>query len=132
MGTNTLDMELRPHRDGARTITMNANAQTSILIVDVMLPSSGGDHLSIPQVNLSISGYESDSLRKAHGRSPSRHDPGNFNYTTVGWASISSNKRSYWKKSTGRLQNRGMRIFPRRHICTRSLHITKEGISRRK
>ena len=36
-----------------------------------MLPSSGGDHLAILQVNLSISGYEPDSLRNFHIRSPS-------------------------------------------------------------
>ena len=29
MGTNTLDIEVRPHRDGARTLTMDANAQAS-------------------------------------------------------------------------------------------------------
>ena len=50
---------------------MDANAQTSIPIVDVMLPSAGGDHLAKPQVNLSISGYEHDSLRNSHIRSPS-------------------------------------------------------------
>ena len=67
-----MDVEVRPHRGGVRTLTMDANAQTSIPIVDVMLPSGMGDHLAIPQVNLSISGYEPDSLRKSHGRSPSR------------------------------------------------------------
>ena len=72
MGTNTLDTEVRPHRDGARTITMDANIQTSIPIVDVMLPCSRGDHLSIPQVNLSISGYEPDPLRHSHRRTSSR------------------------------------------------------------
>ena len=51
---------------------MDANAQTSILIMDIMLPSGRGDHLAISQVNLSISGYEPDSLRNSHGRSPSR------------------------------------------------------------
>ena len=51
---------------------MDAKTQTSIPIVDIMLPSSRGDQLAIPQVNLSISGYEPDSLRNSHGRSPSR------------------------------------------------------------
>ena len=41
MGTNTSDIEVRPHIDGVRTLTMDTNAQTSILIVDIMLPSSG-------------------------------------------------------------------------------------------
>ena len=72
MATNTLDIEVRSHRDGAKTMTKDANTQTSIPTVDVMLSSSRGDHLSIPQVNLSISGYEPDSLRNAHGRSSSR------------------------------------------------------------
>ena len=51
------------------TSTMEANAQTSIPIVDVMLPSGKGDHLTISQVNLSISGYEPDLLRISHMRS---------------------------------------------------------------
>ena len=50
---------------------MDANAQTSIPIVDVMLPSSGGDHVAIPQVNFSILGYEPDSLRNSQIRFPS-------------------------------------------------------------
>ena len=41
------------------------------LLLTVMLPSGGGDHLAIPQVNLSILGYEPDSLRNSHMRSPS-------------------------------------------------------------
>ena len=71
MGTNTWDVEVRPHRDKVRTSTMGANIQTFIPIVDIMLPSGGGDHLAIPQVNLSILGYEPDSLRNSHIRSPS-------------------------------------------------------------
>ena len=39
MGTNTSDIEVRPHRDGTRAPTSDANAQNSLLIVDVMLPS---------------------------------------------------------------------------------------------
>ena len=50
---------------------MEANAQTSIPIVDIMLSSGGGDYLAIPQVNLSILGYEPDLLRNSHMRSPS-------------------------------------------------------------
>ena len=42
MGTNTLDDEVRPHRDRVRTSAVDANAQTSIPIVDVMLPSGRG------------------------------------------------------------------------------------------
>ena len=70
MGTNTLDIEVRPHRDGARASTSDANAKTSLLIVDVMLPSGGEDQLAIPQINVSISGYEPNSLRDSCIRSP--------------------------------------------------------------
>ena len=69
VGTNTLDVVVEPNRDRLRTSTMETNPQTSIPIVDVMLPSGRGDHLMIPQVNLSISGYEPDSLRTSHMRS---------------------------------------------------------------
>ena len=65
-----MDVEVRPHRDGARLLTSDANAQASLPIVDVMLPSGGGDQLAISQINLSISGYEPDSLRGYHIRSP--------------------------------------------------------------
>ena len=68
IGTNTLDVEVRPHGDGTRTSTLDANAQASLPIVDVMLPSVRGNHLQIPQINLSISGYEPDSLRDSHIR----------------------------------------------------------------
>ena len=71
MGTNTLDTEVRPPRDGARASTLEANTQVSLPIVDVMLPSGGGDQLAIPQINLSILGYEPDSLKDSHIRSPS-------------------------------------------------------------
>ena len=70
MGTNTLDIEVRPQRDGARASTLDANSQASLPIVDVMLPSGGGGQLAIPQINLSILGYEPDSLRDSHIRSP--------------------------------------------------------------
>ena len=67
MGTKTLDIEVRPHRDGT---TSDANSQTSLPIVDVMLPSGGGDQIAMPQINLSISGYEPKSLRVSQIRSP--------------------------------------------------------------
>ena len=70
MGTNTSDIEVRPHRDGAGAITLDTNTQTSLPLVDVMLPSGRGDHLAIPQINLSISGYEPDSLWDSHTRTP--------------------------------------------------------------
>ena len=39
IGTNTLDVVVEPARDRLSTSTEEANAQTSITIVDVMLPS---------------------------------------------------------------------------------------------
>ena len=71
MGTNTSDVVVEPTRNGLKTSSMEANAQTSIPVVDVLLPSSNGDHVTIPHVNLSISGYEPDSLRTSGMRSPS-------------------------------------------------------------
>ena len=70
METNTLDIEVRPHRHGARASILDANGQASLPIVDVMLPSGRGDQLAIPQINLSILGYEPNSLRDSHIRSP--------------------------------------------------------------
>ena len=46
MGTNTSDVVVEPSRNGVRTSSMEANAQTSIPIVDVLLPSSHGDHVT--------------------------------------------------------------------------------------
>ena len=63
MGTNTSDVVIEPTGSGLRPSHMEANAQTSIPIVDVLLPSGLGDHIIIPHVNLSIMGYEPDSLR---------------------------------------------------------------------
>ena len=71
VGTNTLDVRLEPNGDRLRISNIKANTQTSIPIIDVMLPSGRGDHLMILQVNLSISGYKPDSLRTSHMRSPS-------------------------------------------------------------
>ena len=76
MGTNTSDIEGRPHRGGTRASTSDANTQTSLPIVDVMLPSGGKDQLTIPQINLFISGYEPNSLRDSHTRSPAMRAQG--------------------------------------------------------
>ena len=70
MGTNTLDIEVRPHRDRTKASTPDANAQTSLPIIDIMLASGGGDQIALPQINLSILGYEPESLRGSHIRSP--------------------------------------------------------------
>ena len=71
IGTNTSDVVVESTRKRTRISNIEANAQTSIPIVDVLLPSSLGDHVMIPHVNLSISGYEPDSLRTSGMRSPS-------------------------------------------------------------
>ena len=63
MVTNTSDVEVRPHRDGARVVTLDVNVQTPLPIVDVMIPTGGEDQVALPQINLSISGYGPNSLR---------------------------------------------------------------------
>ena len=71
MGTNTSDMVIEPTRSGLRPSNREANAQTSIPIVDVLLPSGPGDHITIPHVNLSILGYEANPQRTSGMRSSS-------------------------------------------------------------
>ena len=51
MRTNTLDVEVRPHRDGTRAVTSDVNVQTPLPIVDVMIPTSGEDQVALPQIN---------------------------------------------------------------------------------
>ena len=69
IGTNTSDVGVESTRDRTRTSNVEADSQTSIPIVDVLLPSGHGDHVTIPHVNLSISGYEPNSLRTSSMRS---------------------------------------------------------------
>ena len=63
MGTNTSDVEVRPHRDGARVVTLDVNVQAPLTIVDVRIPTGGEDQVALPQINLSILGYGPNSLR---------------------------------------------------------------------
>ena len=63
MGTNTSDVMIEPTGSGQRLSHRETNAQPSIPIVDVLLPSGLRDHVPMPHVNLSILGYEPDSLR---------------------------------------------------------------------
>ena len=72
MGTYNSDVVIESTRNRTGTSNMKANTQTSIPIVDVLLPSSLGDHVTIPHVNLSISGCEPDSLRTSGMRSLSK------------------------------------------------------------
>ena len=78
VGTNTLDVVVEPNRDRLRTSTMEANAQTSIPIVDVLCYLlAGGSFNDTPSGrgnNLSITGYEPDlteTLLSRVMRSPS-------------------------------------------------------------
>ena len=72
IGTNTSDVEVESPRDRLRPSTLEVHAHTSIPIVDILLPSGHEDHVKIPHVNLSITGYEPESLRTLAGtRSPS-------------------------------------------------------------
>ena len=71
IGTNTSDVVVESTRDRTRTSNIDANAQTSIPIVDMLLPSGHGDHITICMSNLSISGYKADSLRNSSMTSPS-------------------------------------------------------------
>ena len=68
MGTNTSDIEVRPQRDGIRVITSDDSAQTSFPLVNVILPNSVNEQMPMPHINLSISGYEPESLRGSHIR----------------------------------------------------------------
>ena len=71
MGTNTSDVVIEPTGSGLRPSHMEANVQTSIPIVDLLLSSGLGDHIPMPNVNLSILGYEPDSLRTSSMTPPS-------------------------------------------------------------
>ena len=63
MGTNTSDVKARPHRDGTRVVTLDANIQNPLPIVDVIIPTSGEYQIALSQINLSISGYGPNLLR---------------------------------------------------------------------
>ena len=56
IGTNTSDVVVESTRNRLRMPSMEAATQNSMPIVDVLLPSSLGDHATIPHVNLFISG----------------------------------------------------------------------------
>ena len=71
IGTNTSDVAVESTRNGMRMSSMEATAQSSIPIVDVLLPSSLWGQATIPHVNLSISGYEPNSLRTSSVGPPS-------------------------------------------------------------
>ena len=68
MGTNTSDIEVRPQRYGTRVMTSDDSAQASFPLVDVILPTGVNEQVTMPHINLSISGYEPKSLRGSHMR----------------------------------------------------------------
>ena len=49
-----------------RVVTADTNIQAPLPLIDVMIPSGGGDPAAVPQINLSILGYGPDSLRDSH------------------------------------------------------------------
>ena len=63
MGTNTSDVEVRPQRDGSRVMTSEDNTQAFHPVVDVILPTGINEQMPMPHINLSISGYNPESLR---------------------------------------------------------------------
>ena len=68
MGTNTSDIEVIPQRDGSRIMTLESNVQASCPLVDVILPTGMSKQMPMPHINLSISGYDPESLRSSHVR----------------------------------------------------------------
>ena len=68
MQTNTSDVEVTPQRDGSRIMTLEGNVQASCPLVDVILPTGMSEQVPMPHINLSISGYDPESLRSSHMR----------------------------------------------------------------
>ena len=68
MGTNMSDIEVRPQRDRIRVIDSDDNAQVSCLLVNVILITGMSEQVPMPHINLSISGYDPESLRGSHTR----------------------------------------------------------------
>ena len=67
MGTNTLDIEARFQRDGIRT-ALESNVQATRPLVDVILPTGINEQVQVPNINISVSEYESETLRGSHAR----------------------------------------------------------------
>ena len=68
MGTNMSDVEVRPQKDGIRVIALDGNLQASCPLVNVILPTGMSEQVPMPHINLSISGYDPESLRGSHMR----------------------------------------------------------------
>ena len=90
MGTNTSDVEVIPQRDGSRIMTLESNAQASCPLVDVILPTGMSELMPMPHINLSISGFDPESLRSSHVRTQDTRIQQDQTIP-IGWACIYSN-----------------------------------------
>ena len=67
MGTNTLNIEARSQRVGIRT-DLESNVQANQPPVNVMQPTGMNEQTPFPCMNMSISEYDSETLRGSHTR----------------------------------------------------------------
>ena len=67
MGTNMLNIEAGSQRDGIRT-SLESNVQVTWPLVDVILPPDLNEQMSFPDMNISVSEYDSEILRDFHAR----------------------------------------------------------------
>ena len=67
MGTNTLNIEARSQKDGIR-IALESNVQATRPLVDVSLPADMNEQIQFTNMNISISEYDSGTLRGPHTR----------------------------------------------------------------
>ena len=63
MGTNASDVEVRFQRDETRTMALDNGTQASVPLVNVILLTGVNEQMFMPHINLSILGYEPESLR---------------------------------------------------------------------
>ena len=67
MGTNTLNIEARSQREGIRK-ALESNVQATQPPVDVMQPTGMYEQIPFPCMNMSVSEYDSETLRGSHTR----------------------------------------------------------------
>ena len=83
MGTKTLDVEVRPHGDGGREMTSDANTWASIPIVDVMIPPGGEDQVAIPPNKFIYIGVWTRFIERFSDGNSCCKGPRNFYITTI-------------------------------------------------
>ena len=93
METNMSDVEARPHRDGTRVVTSDANIQIPLLIVDIMIPAIGEDQIALSQINLSISGPRAQFAMRFSTWIIRYNSSRSLSTTTSRWTSIHSHKK---------------------------------------